>query len=420
MTLGQLARQIHYSKSYLSKVENGWKPASLDLARRCDAALGAGGELAALAVRPSGRTGSATLAAGPETEHGGVGEVWEVTWAADGTTRFVRRRDVLITGVAGAVSLLDAGVGGRGISAAAREETTVRSFWSMFDQTRRLGQQTPPGVVLPVLIGQTQAVRGLAARASGPARAELLGLAARYAEFTGWMAQETGDDRATVWWTDLAAQLATAAGDRDLASYTEVRRAEVALYGGNAARTIELAAAIRADHSVSPRVRSMAAQREAQGHALANDYDACRRSLNAAALLLDRDGDAAGRRSGLGSSALANPIAMVTGWCLLDVGRPGESAEMLRRELDRIPAAGRRARARFGARLAVAHAVSGDVEAACAAGHRALDDAEYVDSATIRHDLRRLSRALSRWHSRPPVRDLSPRLVATLRAPVDL
>src|SRR5215468_7716218 len=51
-TLGQFARRLHYSTGYLSKIENGLKPPSEDVARRCDAALGANGELLALLPRP--------------------------------------------------------------------------------------------------------------------------------------------------------------------------------------------------------------------------------------------------------------------------------------------------------------------------------------------------------------------------------
>lgn len=55
MSLSALARSVHYSKGYLSKIENGGKPPTPDLARRCDEALDAGGELARLvpAQRPA-------------------------------------------------------------------------------------------------------------------------------------------------------------------------------------------------------------------------------------------------------------------------------------------------------------------------------------------------------------------------------
>ncbi|MFJ8386495.1 helix-turn-helix domain-containing protein [Streptomyces sp. NPDC094438] len=61
MSLTGLARSIHYSKGYLSKIENGSKPPTLDVARRCDDVLGADGALLRLVPKqtavPSARTG---------------------------------------------------------------------------------------------------------------------------------------------------------------------------------------------------------------------------------------------------------------------------------------------------------------------------------------------------------------------------
>ncbi|MFF5448755.1 helix-turn-helix domain-containing protein [Streptomyces sp. NPDC012888] len=48
LSLAALARLVHYSKGYLSKIENGGKPPTPALARSCDAVLRAGGTLAAL------------------------------------------------------------------------------------------------------------------------------------------------------------------------------------------------------------------------------------------------------------------------------------------------------------------------------------------------------------------------------------
>lgn len=55
-TLAELATLVHFSVSYLSRVENGLRPALPHLAQRCDAALGTSGALEALAAkRPAGR-----------------------------------------------------------------------------------------------------------------------------------------------------------------------------------------------------------------------------------------------------------------------------------------------------------------------------------------------------------------------------
>ncbi|WP_345524574.1 helix-turn-helix transcriptional regulator, partial [Streptomyces echinatus] len=48
LSLTSLSGSVHYSKAQLSKVERGLKVPSRDLARLCDAALGAGGALLAL------------------------------------------------------------------------------------------------------------------------------------------------------------------------------------------------------------------------------------------------------------------------------------------------------------------------------------------------------------------------------------
>ena len=49
LSLAQLAHIVHYSKAQLSKVERGIKTPGRDLARLCDAAFDANGELASLA-----------------------------------------------------------------------------------------------------------------------------------------------------------------------------------------------------------------------------------------------------------------------------------------------------------------------------------------------------------------------------------
>ncbi len=41
ISLGQFALRVHYNKGYLSRIENGQKAPSEELARMCDAELGA-------------------------------------------------------------------------------------------------------------------------------------------------------------------------------------------------------------------------------------------------------------------------------------------------------------------------------------------------------------------------------------------
>lgn len=66
LSLAGLSRLVHYSKGYLSKIENGDKPVTPDVARRCDEALAADGALLALVtpVEPPARVAIPAQASG--------------------------------------------------------------------------------------------------------------------------------------------------------------------------------------------------------------------------------------------------------------------------------------------------------------------------------------------------------------------
>jgi transcriptional regulator with XRE-family HTH domain len=407
LSLAQLSGKVHYSKGYLSKIETDLKSPSIELARLCDAALGAKGRLVSLLPEQPAKTRS------PEAKTDDD-EVWMMSLSADGVSWFrpMGRRDALA--ISGA-SLMGFGLNARGMSATAKDAAPLEVFRTLFDQFRQLGQTASPGVVLPSLISQLHVLRGLAAQAPARTRDELLVLGARYAEYAGWMAQESGNDQAALWWTAKAVEMATAANEHDLAVYALIRRALVTLYRDDADQTIELARQAQARRGTPSRIRGLAAQREAQGHALAGDHDACLRSLDRARELLGAATEAPTALT-LGSVNLPDPVAMVTGWCLYELGRPKEASEILDGEVARLRPQAVRSRARYGARQALAHAAAGRIEHACALTGQLLTITDVVSSATITTDLRRLARVLSRWHRHAPVREVYPALTASLRS----
>ncbi len=388
LTLTQFSVALNYDKGHLSKVERGKRSASPELARRCDAFLGANGELRRLVDAPGTGSDAAETSGSP----------------GPGT---VRRRVVL---AAGTGALVDLQGGGR---ASAATGSLLPSFRAQFDQLRKLGQSTAPKVLLPLLEIQTRTVVELAADAPSAARARVLVLASRFAEFTGWMAQEAGDSGAALDWTAEAAELARAGGDPHLGSYALVRRALVTLYDGDAAATIGLARSAQSDE-LPPRIRGLAAQREAQGHALVGDERACLRSLDKARELLDSDDARSGAEPVIGTTHVNDPAAMTTGWCLYDLGHPKAAAEVLDREYRRLSPYALRARTRYGFRRSLAHAASGEVEHACAIAGKLLGVMPAVPSATVNSDIRRLARELSRFRSSKAVRDLQPTLARVL------
>ncbi|WP_084743198.1 helix-turn-helix domain-containing protein [Amycolatopsis australiensis] len=376
MSMGELAKRVHYSKGYISKIENDLKPPNPMLARICDSVLDAGGTLIESARDARARAQSANT--------------------------LDRRR--MLAGAGAVLGIALAG-GPRPIL----DERAVTGLRASFEQLRALGMQTSPAVVLESLVTQTHTVHALARGNPEPIRSRLLLLAARMAEYTGWLSQEAGNDEVALSWTRHAAELARAGGDREIAGYAYVREAGLALYRHDPISAIDLAEqAQRLGHAGS-RTFGLAARREAQGHALAGDRDAFERAMDRAADALRSSAADTTDYPVLGTTA-PDPLALARGWSLADLGKPGESAALLSAQLPGIPVTNRRTRARFGVRRSLAHALDGEIDESCRTLAETIDDVAHVDSATVRTDLRELARCLSRWRGHHTVREVYPEL----------
>jgi transcriptional regulator with XRE-family HTH domain len=376
ISMGELARRVNYSKSYISKIENDLKPPNATLARICDSVLDAGGALIEAAHEARARHRAASGALDRRQMLAGAGAVLGIALAG------------------GPRPLLD--------------DRVVAGLRASFEQLRTLGMQTSPAVVLESLVTQTHTVHALARGNPEPIRSRLLLLAARMAEYTGWLSQEAGHEQQALSWTRHASELGRAGGDREIASYAFVREAGLALYRQDPIATIDLARQAQKLGRAGSRTFGLAARREAQGHALAGDRDAFERAMDRAAESMTSTVDSSAYPV-LGSTA-PDPLALARGWSLADLGHVGEAAALLEDELARIPATNRRTRARFGVRRSLAHALDGEIDESCRTLAETLDDVARVDSATVRTDLRELARCLSRWRSHHTVREIYPEL----------
>lgn len=392
MSLTQLALRVHYDKGHLSKVERGVRPASTALARTCDTVLDAKGALAALVPGPGSQwSPGAPVTPTPLTGARSLQDVLDL---------FADAGDELL-----------GGIGGPSMRAAAADPRTLDRFRAMFDMLRRHGRQSPPGLVFQTTITQARLLCRLGGVAPAPARARLLALAAYYLEYSGWMAQEAGDEERAVRLTTAAVLLAARAETPQLAPYALVRYSELALYRGEARQAVALAERAGSDPAATTRVRVLAAQRAAQGYALTGAAGECEAALDQATHLLERDAPAANGEIWLGSAAAGPADNLVRGWCYYDLGQPERAAELLDRALAGIPAEAVRARALYGVRLSLARASAGDVEGACGLADDALNGARLVGSATVGHQLRQLEKVLTRWRRRSCVRHVQARMI---------
>jgi len=187
LTLTDLAQLVHYSKGQLSKVERGIKRPSRELARLCDAALDAKGTLATLVPESTSSTDVTTSA----LENG---EVWlmQLFTGGQGSFQPVSRRQAVAIGTAAIPGIC---IGWSRDSINVDDLPLLGVFRSFFDQYRQLGQVIDPGLLLPALIAQTHTLQELSTRTGSRTRQDLLRLASRYAEYVGWLVQETGNEQ---------------------------------------------------------------------------------------------------------------------------------------------------------------------------------------------------------------------------------
>jgi transcriptional regulator with XRE-family HTH domain len=360
--LRELARQVHYDPGYLSKVVNGRKAVSRDLARRLDAALDAGGVLAAFRTIPDLRG----------------------SFAYDDGERLIL--------AARSPKRLDRGI--------------IRSLAEVLAAEHRLAGQVDSLQLLKAVAAQLSVVVNLTREARAPLRGEVLGIAAQYAQFAGWLNAHAMRLAAASAWHDRALGWAAESGDADMTGTTLNLKAHAAFLGGKVGPMIGLSQAAQRGTAMNADVRALAAQLEARGHALAGAEDNAHRKLDEAAGLI---GDTARDPQGGPPWIYGYSPAYLTlqrGLAYFYCDRNTRAVEWLSAGLTEMPPGPGQSElfAGYHVYLAAAHARAGDPEQACSVATRAVLIARQTGSSQLRAQLDRLLAQLSaRWPALPAV-----------------
>lgn len=246
--------------------------------------------------------------------------------------------------------------------------------------------------------------------ASGRTRDELLGIGARAAEFLGWLHQDLGDFDQAVYWSDRAMEWAQESGDDVMAAYVLFRKSNQATARRNAQQAVGLARAAQRSTGATPRIRALAAQQEAQGHALMGNPRFAQAKFDEAHELAAEQDDS--HDDDALDLAYCTPtyIEMQRANCLIELGDPHTAVAMFEAELRALPTIYRNDQGVYLSRLARAYAVSGGPEQAAAAADRALSIAVDTESARAMSELSAAGKALQRWNAVPEVSTFASRL----------
>ncbi|WP_392671803.1 sporulation protein [Streptomyces sp. LN785] len=246
----------------------------------------------------------------------------------------------------------------------------------------------------------------------------LFGAAAELTRLAGWMAFDTGQQEAAQRYYIQALRLARAAADVPLGGYVLASMSLQATYRGFADDGVDLAqAAVERNRGLAT-ARTMSFFRlvEARAHAKAGDAPAAGAALKAAESWLERSRDGDADPSWLGFYSY-DRFAADAAECYRDLKAPRQVRRFTEQALSRPTEEFVRS---HGLRLvvsAVAELESGNLDAACAAGTRAVEVAGRISSARTTEYVRDLLHRLEPYGDEPRVAELRERARPLLVAP---
>ncbi|MFE5051525.1 hypothetical protein ACFRAI_35085 [Streptomyces sp. NPDC056637] len=276
---------------------------------------------------------------------------------------------------------------------------------SVFVQHAQAEPLVGPRFLVPAVQSQVPLIEQLCADAAGPARSEVLRVGLRYAEFLGWLYQDSGDSQEAMLWTNRALDYAYELDDPTLSAYVFQRRANIATEAGHAGYAQGLVnAALNYAGKIPSQVEAVALRARANAHAVLGNASETARALDEARTLA---GKAPGEDDGLAPYVSVAYIDMEAANCAIALNRPEDAVRTLEESLTQWPAQQQRDRGLCLARLATAYAQNEDLEGAVSAATQAVSIAQTTGSARILAELTRLQTHLEPFRKLVEIAELN-------------
>ncbi|OPC82461.1 hypothetical protein B4N89_17300 [Embleya scabrispora] len=232
---------------------------------------------------------------------------------------------------------------------------------------------------------------------------ELLGVGARVAEFLGWLHQDLGNLQAATYWSDRAMEWSQQIGDDLMVAYVLFRKSNQATSRRNGNQAVGFARAAQRQPELTRTVRALAAQQEAQGHALLGN-------VKFALIKFDEAHELAAVPDTFDSGATLDTsyctptyIEIQRANCLIDMGRPQHAAALFEAELAVLPRSYRNDQAVYLSRLARAYAVGGEPESGLAPATKALFITCDTESVRALTELAAVAKSLTTCPNSPTI-----------------
>jgi tetratricopeptide (TPR) repeat protein len=211
-------------------------------------------------------------------------------------------------------------------------------------------------------------------------------ITARYAEFIGWLLQDSGDNNAALRHTDRSVELAETFGSSSLTAYNLMRKSNVltSLREWQRARAVAWKALTLAERE-APDVLSVCLRQYALAQSYLRDEREAKLALQRA---LELAKPTVGDSTHFSAYCTTSYVEMEAALCLLALGNPRAATEACDRALKHWPAELVRDESLCLARLAVARCQLRQIEEACATAQQAVERVKTAPSARAIHMLR--------------------------------
>ena len=268
------------------------------------------------------------------------------------------------------------------------ESALADSLLGTLDLYSNMDNLAGPHSVVNIAPQQLRFVENLLLNARGKDRKQLLYVGARYAEFAGWIYQDTGALNSAMQMSSIALDFAQEAGDEMLISYILMRRSNIATDAKRPELALKLAdAALDKSTYLPPRYCAVALRQRAHAFAQLDQLDNCASTLELAFKSAERS---VASEKDLAQYCTPEYVEMEAAHCWIELGQADKAIGTLQHSLAEWKPEFRRDLGLCLARLAVAHASAGQIENALIVANRSLEIARDTKSFRTEDQLARI------------------------------
>ncbi|MGH4007665.1 MAG: hypothetical protein ACRDTH_05775 [Pseudonocardiaceae bacterium] len=240
------------------------------------------------------------------------------------------------------------------------ESALADSLLETLDLYSNIDNLAGPQSLVKIAPQQLRFVENLLLNARGKDRKQLLYAGARYAEFAGWVYQDTGALNSAMQMSSTALDFAQEVGDEMLISYISMRRSNIATDAKRPQLALKLAdAALDKATHLPPRYCAVALRQRVYAFAQLDQPGDCASTLELAFKFAERSVDS---EEDLVQYCTPEYVEMEAAHCWVELGQADKAIGTLQHSLARWRAEFRRDLGLCLARLAVAHASSDQIE----------------------------------------------------------